>query len=263
MESTRSLTKKDVLELWSGSGYVHFNGFLARDKYPFFSLITNTIKHNGKKYYIGSLVSKLQSFMTSYSEYRMINITRFGRGKIFYYRGEELSLLSTQSYIRETFISVTRDYEQAVSFNGDSKCGCMFQISINDDVNCIETGIEKELLLEPGCYWKFKGIKDGLHIVEICTHEEGIFSLGEMLSEMKIENHQILHNNEIISKKEEQSINVYEQIDFNIDLFNIADLDEYSMEDFISDLKAFEMKFIEGNVESLFLYYKSLVKKDS
>lgn len=146
MENTSSLSKNDILNLWKGSGYINFNGFLAGDNYPFLSI--KTMEYEEKIYNVESLVLKLISIMIPYGEYKRKNILKLGSEKIDYFRGEEISLFPTESYIRETFISVTSDIEDSLSFNGGSRSGCLFKISINDFVNCVETGVEKELLLE-------------------------------------------------------------------------------------------------------------------
>ena len=257
-DNAKSLSKDDILELWRGSGYIHFNGYLARDNYPFFSLARNTMEHNGKIYGIGSLVAKLRSVMIPYVEYRRKNIAKLGRGKIDYFRGEELTLFSTHSYIRETFISVTMDNDQSKSFNADSSCGCLFKVSINEAVYCVETGIEKELLLEPGCYWKFKGIVNEIYIIEICPHEEGVLMLNEMISQTRIEKARLQ-----TSVLEKQSSDSLDEIEGNIELFNVADDDEYSIDDFKDDLTVLQISFNSYNIVSLFDFYKSTVKKDS
>lgn len=162
------ITEEKAMDLWISGAYTKINGQLAGIKYPFSYLRNDIIVSNGVEYKTRSVINKIISCMIPYSEHK----ENLGVDSIRYYRGEEISKFPTMSFIRETFTSLTSDKEQGISFKGDS--GCLFCVNIDDDVYCIETGIEKELLIEPNCYWKFRKFENGMYFVDILSFTEGV-----------------------------------------------------------------------------------------
>lgn len=66
------------------------------------------------------------------------------------YRGGTV-VSSIKDHKREGLISLSSDYEQALAFM-DGSC-CVYEVTVHPEVLRIKTGIEKETLVEPYCYW--------------------------------------------------------------------------------------------------------------
>ena len=70
-----------------------------------------------------------------------------------YYRGEGVK--SKNNYKKEGFISLSEEMGHAIPFM-ENGC-CLFEVEIDDDVKILNTGVEKEILVEDGCYWEYTG----------------------------------------------------------------------------------------------------------
>jgi hypothetical protein len=91
-----------------------------------------------------------------------------------YYRGG--SSRSKKSFVKESFISVSSDEEQAHHFV-DGDC-CLFKIIVDPSVKRYNTGIEYETLLENGLFWNYIGEKGKYHLIEITPYQPQLSSLS-------------------------------------------------------------------------------------
>lgn len=248
------LLKDDILTIWRGTGYIAINSLLAGHKYPLISTSNMHIEYNDKQYNTREIINKLRSVMIPYYQYRRNNIEKLGREEIKYYRGEEDTILSTYSYIRDTFISVSSNLEDGLSFNGESKRGCKFEISIDPNVLCIETGVENELLLDFGLYWHFLSIRNSLYIISIEIPSEGQKTMDDILHELTT-----ISESKIETSSSRKTKATLDSILENIDYFNIASSEEYSINDFKDDLIALDFDFKESEISDLYSIYLSSV----
>jgi hypothetical protein len=75
--------------------------------------------------------------------------------KSTYYRGDT-NLLPDKSCMKENYISVSENIEDAITFIDNVSKGYLSEIIIDPNVNCIKVGVEGELLLQHGCFWEVK-----------------------------------------------------------------------------------------------------------
>lgn len=152
-----SLSLEISKKIWSGeSGYKRINNFFCKKKgdnkstYPLGTFIKEDDK-NKMDYYDDS------GNKTVYDVENVIKMLKSGMetSKTIqtYYRGEGVK--SKNKYKKEGFISLSQEICDAISFM-ENKC-CLFEVSLDADVKRLNTGVEKEILIEEGCYWEYTG----------------------------------------------------------------------------------------------------------
>lgn len=118
----------------------------------------------GKSFKVIYVIKRFNLVMVPFGTFKK----RTGITQSKFYRGDKRFILSEKTYNKETFISVTYDFETAVAFCED---GVIFQVTIDDNVFVPKTGIESELLIEPNSRCSFIGLtniyKNDQHIKAI------------------------------------------------------------------------------------------------
>lgn len=150
MES-RSL--EDALTYWrSDMGYVQINDLLSRR--------IHTVSRYRKSIYVDDSHNAAVHVKT------IINAMKPGSGRepeILFRGGTVVS--SVMNHKREGLVSLTEDYEQALAFM-DGEC-CVYEVQLHPDVLRIKTGIERETLIEPYCYWVNLGRGKESHVKNV------------------------------------------------------------------------------------------------
>lgn len=152
----RQLNIDTALEIWNSDvGYRTINSWLANSQeYRYAQTTSDTLTYGDNEYSVQNIIDTIVSSMKP------------GARDITYYRGG--SRRTQQSQIKNNFISVTKDRETAEAFV-DGDC-CLYTIVVNANVKRINTGIENEVLLEPGLLWIYKG--DNKARISVPTPEE-------------------------------------------------------------------------------------------
>jgi hypothetical protein len=141
-----TLTLEQSKEIWSGEGYTRINNYFCKNNT--YSLgnnirgIKNKIEYKNIQFDVSYVITVLKEGMKKTNE----NET--------YYRGDNEK--SKQSFKKEGFISVSQNVNEAITFM-DNGC-CLFEVTVDNDVLRLNTGVEKEILIEDGCYWEYTGI---------------------------------------------------------------------------------------------------------
>jgi len=148
----------DTLSLWRSSYYEHINAYLINKK-------ETDVR-------IENIIKILCDNMVYYKYIKHSFPTIF-------YRGDNLDTVKYKSYNKKTFISITFDKETAESFT-DS---VLYKITIDDNVKCIKTGIEYELLLEPNCCWHYISHNNILINVHITPFNNNYLITSKLLSD--------------------------------------------------------------------------------
>lgn len=244
-----------ALDFWKGETYVHINKFLAKNTYMKPVDFITELDHNGRVYKIKDIIRSLKNMMYSYSSYRL----KYGvpHNKIFY-RGDAINKLTTESYNKETFISLSNSKSQAISYQEDS--GVIFSVTIDDDVFVLYTGIEGELLIEPNSFWEYLGVVNGNPRIHVSQYREDNQMYGDfiLLNLKKSVKDIVDENNENDKNSEELSYIEIEEVKGdiikNIELFNIADKD-YTIINFEEELNLFGINYNKSDIDLLFEYY--------
>jgi hypothetical protein len=136
-------------QIWSSeSGYRRINNFFSpKGTYQqglFIKGDKNIIEYDGIDYDVKDVIAGLKQGMKP------------SKTNETYYRGDNLN--SKQSFQKEGFTSVSQDIDDAIAFMENKQC-CLFEVTIDADVLRLETGVEKEILIENGCFWEYTGKK--------------------------------------------------------------------------------------------------------
>jgi hypothetical protein len=131
----------EAIELWRGSGYRRINGYLIQ-------------KHTGSRLqaykYTGALAPE------EYDVEEVVDALKNGMSRvdtnILYYRGDSKTKQTNCKV--ETFISISVNEEDADSFKND---GLVYEITLHEGVKGLNTGVEGEIVLEDGCFWRYHG----------------------------------------------------------------------------------------------------------
>ena len=145
-------------QIWSSeSGYRRINNFFSpKGTYQqglFIKGDKNIIEYDGIDYDVKDVIAGLKKGMKP------------SKTNETYYRGDNIN--SKQSFQKEGFTSVSQDIDDAIAFMENKQC-CLFEVTIDADVLRLETGVEKEILIENGCFWEYTGKqKDDKFLVNI------------------------------------------------------------------------------------------------
>lgn len=162
-----------ALRIWvSEDGYRKINSFLNKSKeYTYFIADNKEIEFEGKIYKTDYIINLIKTHMHTDTKEQI------------YYRGA--SNKSKSSYIKDTFMSVCTDKEQANAFV-DDKC-CLFKIIVEPDIKRIKIPSEYEYLLEDNLYWEYLGEIKGEYMVRLHKNHEGFTSLPDKKREKTLE----------------------------------------------------------------------------
>jgi hypothetical protein len=148
------LTKEAVLQLWSSEEYKKLSRKLIEkssgDPLEYIHIrsnITNPDKVtiNKTEYLVEDIIKFLDTLMVPFK-----NVTDSEKK---YFRGDT-KLLPDKSCLKENYISVSKNIEDAIAFIDDPKFGYLSEIKIDPNVKCVLVGVEGELLLQHGCLWE-------------------------------------------------------------------------------------------------------------
>lgn len=145
-----------AIDIWrTDKGYRVINSYLidssSRNDYIYHQDNNKAIKHEGNIYNTIDVINIIRE-----------NMKGSDAPKIYYRGGSEKS---KGSFVKESFISVSTDEEQAQQFM-DGDC-CLYKITVEPSVKRYKTGIEDEILLENGLYWKYIGKEGKYHLINI------------------------------------------------------------------------------------------------
>lgn len=116
---------------------------------------------------------------------------------------------------------------------------------------CLNTGIENELLLEQNCFWDVK--YKTTEIIDSIEYEIILVNISKYNPNYKYYGDILIDN----MKKEDDIELLYEEINDNIELFNINEDENYTIDNFYDELILFDFKFDKNNLNFLFDYFKS------
>jgi hypothetical protein len=151
-----------AVKIWVSNEYSKINNFLinpgrsSRDR--------NTIidESAGNTYLIEDTIDALEEGMIPFGEMKGDLLTIFnnyGKYQNVFYRGGTNSDKPTQSYIKETFVSISTLAKEAIVFMSKKVPCCLYSYAeddIDDDVKCLVASLsENEILLEPRCYFEY------------------------------------------------------------------------------------------------------------
>jgi hypothetical protein len=151
-----SLDIETALHIWTfDNGYRTINSFLidskSRNDYIYHVENNKTIEYNGHIYNTADIVNVIKNNM-------------FPSDKVeTYYRGGDNQKLN--SSLKKSFISVTKDEEQAKTFM-DDEC-CLYKITVDANVKRCNTGVENEVLLENNLYWNYLTKEKEYYLIHI------------------------------------------------------------------------------------------------
>ena len=141
-----TLTLEKAIELWHGNGYKKIQHYLDPNyRYRAFSGNNKTVVES---YKVKDIVDLLKA-----------NMKPLKKDKI-YYRGSPnkgLKLLK-----KKTFISVSKNIEDALAFSGD-QC-CLYKVMVDKNVKRLKTGVENEILLENNCCLEYVDSEESINI---------------------------------------------------------------------------------------------------
>lgn len=151
-----SLDIETALHIWTfDNGYRTINSFLidskSRNDYKYHIENNKTIEYNGNIYNTSDVVNVIKNNMFPSDTIET------------YYRGDNQKLLV--STLKKSFISVTKDEEQAKSFI-DDEC-CLYKITVDANIKRCNTGVENEILLENNLYWNYLGKDKEYYLIHI------------------------------------------------------------------------------------------------
>jgi hypothetical protein len=257
-----------ALDIWNSEDYKYINSFLA-DYYQYTK--KNTIQYNGSSMKISTIIDQLLSAMKPMKSIKSSLVSFYG----FFYRGDNNSLLSKKSYIKETFISVSTDKDQALTYS--SKNCCLYQITIDDHVSCLKTGIENEILIEPQSYWKYISTikQNDIDIMNIIilpsdkapantfTYSQLVFDniiqlQNSIISEPSSTHHPLPQ----LQPQNHKMLITVDNLSEFIDEFNIDEQESYSYDDFLYDIKHLpDIEYDIHDINNLWNRYTQIVSK--
>lgn len=181
-----SLNIQTALHIWTfDKGYRTINSFLIGSKspadYKYHQENNDRIEYNHNTYNTKDVIDLIKS-----------NMVPSDKAEI-YFRGDTQQL--QYSSFKKSFISVTKDEEQAKSFIDDG-C-CLYKVIVDDSVKRCNTGVENEVLLENNLYWNYLGPEDYYYLVRISKQPMEIKI--EPIIEKKNEAKEELTQNELYS----------------------------------------------------------------
>lgn len=151
-----SLNAETALHIWSfDNGYRTINSFLigstSSADYKYHQENNDTVEYNDKRYNTQDVIDVIKSNMVPSNK------------EITYFRGDNQRL--QHSSLQKSFISVTKDEEQAKTFMDDG-C-CLYKIIVEPSVKRCNSGVENEVLLENDLYWNYLGPQNEYYLVRI------------------------------------------------------------------------------------------------
>ena len=159
------LTKSNVLRLWASEEYKKLSRKLIAnstgDPLQYTHIRTNITDPNtveiydeDKKTHVTYDVDTVINFLDkSMVAFRVLKSKSRSSSDQKYYRGDT-NLIPDKSCMKENYISVSENIEDAITFIDDPEIGYLSEITIDPDVKCIKVGVEGELLLQHGCLWE-------------------------------------------------------------------------------------------------------------
>ena len=127
-----------AVAIWRGSQYRAINGKLLQEKVGK-DIARRYLGTTAMPSNIDEIIQTLRSGMEPILDYGP------------YYRG--CSTLFQKNCHLETFVSISVSKEDADSFKDD---GVVYTVTLAQGVKGIKTGVEKETILEDGCFWEWK-----------------------------------------------------------------------------------------------------------
>ena len=170
------LTIDNILRLWSTEDYKKLSRRLIEkslgDPLQYTHIRSNIsdpkkVMVNDIEYNVDEAIAFLDNSMKQFKSLKSTNTK--------YYRGDT-NLLPDKSCMKENYISVSENIEDAITFIDDFNKGYLSEINIEPDVKCIKVGVEGELLLQHGCFWEVKSksskvVNDVKYkLLKICVH---------------------------------------------------------------------------------------------
>lgn len=169
------LTRENVLRLWASEEYKKLSRKLIEqssgDLHQYIHLrsnITNpdTVLIDDTEYTVEEIIEFLDSIMKPFNKLK--------NKEIKYFRGDT-NLIPNKSCMKENYISVSKNIEDAITFIDNPSKSFLSEITIDSNVKCVQVGVEGELLLEHGCLWEVKSHNfttevDGLKYKTIRVH---------------------------------------------------------------------------------------------
>lgn len=250
------LTDEIAKDLWRGETYRIINRYLAGETYDDYHVKETTLDYVDHYFRIIDVIKRLNLMMVPFGTFKK----RTGITQNKFYRGDKRSILSEMTYNKETFISVTYDFETAVAFCED---GVIFHVTIDDNVNVTKTGIESELLIEPNSCCNFIGstsidTNDGpirAINIHITNYSDSFPNYSDLMKTLVSDVEMI--ENEISDHFKDLSI-LSTQIKDSLEFFNVSEDENYSIDNFAEELILFRIDYNHKDLESLFGFYLSL-----
>lgn len=180
------------------------------------------------EYDIPAIINKLNDMMIPFRIFKKINKIN----QDIFYRGDIFTIFKMKSYNKKSFISVTMLLENAIPYKEEN--GIIYNISIDNNVKVLSTGIENELLIEPNSFWEYIKTENNNIFIHISKYNPNAKDFNLLLDE-----------NLELNKK--QIIDI-------IDDFNMLELD-YNILDFEIELKLFNIIYNPKDIDKLFYHY--------
>ena len=150
------LTRENVLRLWASEEYKKLSRKLIEQSSGDLLQYTHVRKNitnpdivliDELEYTVEEIIEFLDSIMEPFKKLKSKERK--------YFRGDT-NLIPNTSCMKENYISVSKNIEDAIAFIDNPSKSFLSEVTIDSNVKCVQVGVEGELLLEHGCLWEVK-----------------------------------------------------------------------------------------------------------
>lgn len=136
-----------ALAIWRSENFIYINAYICKVYNKYAYLTRSHITWEGISYSIPDIIYTIKAHMKPMVSIRLNN--GISKDTVFY-RGDNNILCSTESYIKESFMTVSLTDTTAKTYQ------CVYSIQIDDNVNAIKIH-GNEYLIDTYCKWFYSG----------------------------------------------------------------------------------------------------------